>query len=503
MQKKQILINATISVTQIIVIGLTLFILYRFLLDNIGVEQLGLWSLLLATVSVTKIANFGLSGSVVKFVAKYVAREEYEHVSNVIQTSVITVGVTVGVVLIIGYPLAKWIIGLVISDHFILLAYAILPYTFLALWIMAVTSIVQSGFDGYQRIDIRSYLLIGGAIIHLLLCFYFVPKHGLIGLAYSGIIQNIIVLVVSWLLLKKRNQYLPFFPINWNKRTFKEIIVYGINFQVISISSMFYEPVTKLLLSIFGGLSMLGYYEMASKMVQHFRSLIVSANQVLVPAIADLNERMSEKIHSLYIISYQLLFYLSLPMYSLIIISSPAISKIWIGNYEYNFIIFVILLSIGWFLNTLNAPAFFSFMGVGYLRWNVISQISVGLLNVGLGLLMGILYNGIGVIVAWVISLALGSSIVYFSYHIKHHIPLKYLLPRDNIPIIIVCLVGLLSMLIIHNNFNNYFSNNFIFDGIIILFFSITILIFIWLHPMRKRMMSWIGVYIFNMETSK
>ncbi len=64
MQKRQILINALMSIVQIIIISVVLFILYKFLLKTIGVEQLGIWSLVLATTSVSQIANFGLSGSV-------------------------------------------------------------------------------------------------------------------------------------------------------------------------------------------------------------------------------------------------------------------------------------------------------------------------------------------------------------------------------------------------------------------------------------------------------
>ncbi len=86
MQKRQILINAFMSIVQIIIISAVLFILYKFLLNTIGVEQLGIWSLVLATTSVSQIASFGLSGSVVKFVAKYIAKEDEKSVSEVIQT---------------------------------------------------------------------------------------------------------------------------------------------------------------------------------------------------------------------------------------------------------------------------------------------------------------------------------------------------------------------------------------------------------------------------------
>ena len=203
MQKRQILINAIMSVIQIIVISIALFILYRFLLDTIGVEKLGIWALVIATSSVANIANFGLSGSVVKFVAKYVARKEAENVSEVIQTAVISVGILVGFILLVGYPFIKWVLSLVMENNSLHLALSILPYALAALWIMSLTSIFQSGLDGYQRIDLRSLLLIGGELFHLFLCFILAPPQGLMGIAYARVITNFSVLFCSWLLIRK------------------------------------------------------------------------------------------------------------------------------------------------------------------------------------------------------------------------------------------------------------------------------------------------------------
>ena len=492
MQKRQVLINAIMSVTQILVISVVLFILYKFLLKIIGVKQLGIWSLVLATTSVTQIANLGLSGSVVKFVAKYIARRESENVSGVIQTAALSVAAFVGLVLLIGYPIAKWALGLVIPNESLPLALSILPYAFLALWIMVITSIFQAGLDGYQRIDIRSLLLMGGAVLHLVLCFMLAPTYGLIGVAYARVIQNFTILLSSWFLLKRYLRLLPIFPYKWNKKLFKEIIGYGINFQVISITTMFYDPITKALLSKFGGLSMVGYYEMASRMVQQFRALIVSANQVLVPAIADLKEKTPEKIQSVYLTSYQLLFYLALPLYSLIIVCTPIISELWIGHYERIFVIFGILLAIGWFLNTLSGPAYFANLGTGELRWNVISHIVMALLNAGLGFLLGVFYDAIGVVVAWVVSLVLGSCIVFFPYHIRHRIPLIELLPRSSRVVTISCLVGVLCAIIIQHELNHMF-NTITLNSIIFFSFSIIIFISLWLHPMRKRLIGWVA----------
>jgi len=492
MSKRQILINAIMSVTQIVVISVVLFVLYKFLLNTIGVAQLGIWSLVLATTSVTQIANFGLSGSVVKFVAKYVASGKDENISGVLQTAVLSVAVFGSCVLLIGYPIAKWVLGLVIVNEYLPLAFSILPYAFLALWSMVITGIFQAGLDGYQRIDLRSLLLIGGAIIHLLLCFVFAPIYGLIGVAYARVLVNVLILIGSWLLLKRCLPVLPVFPYRWNKGMFREIIGYGINFQVISVTAMLYDPITKAFLSKFGGLSMVGYYEMATRMVQQFRALMVSANQVIVPAIADLKEKSPEKIQSVYSNSYQLLFYLALPLYSLIIICAPIISELWIGHYEGVFVLFTILLAIGWFLNTLASPAYFANLGTGDLRWNTLGHVAIAVFNLGLGLLFGIFYGGTGVVIAFVFSLVAGSLIIPISYHIKYKIPLRELLPRESIMVGLTSGTGILVTMLLYYQFRASWCIMAV-ASLVILTFSSIIFIPIWVHPMRKRLMEWIS----------
>jgi len=322
-------------------------------------------------------------------------------------------------------------------------------------------------------------------------CFILAPTYGLIGLAFARVTQNVIVLLSSWFLLRRYLPLLPVLPCKWSRKIFNEIIGYSINFQIISLFVMLYDPVTKALLSRFGGLSALGYYEMASRMIIQLRALIVSANQVIVPAIADLQERIPDKIQLLYLTSYQLLFYLALPLFSLIIVLTPLISQLWIGHYERIFVTFTTLLAIGWFLNTLASPAYFANLGIGKLRWNVLGHIAIALLNAGFGLLLGILYGGIGVVLAWVFSLALGSSIIYLSYHATHKIPLTELLPKPSRIITISCIIIIPSALLIFDKLNNL-SNTVIANSIITLSFSTVVLVLFWLHPTRKQLVEWI-----------
>lgn len=479
------------SVIQIVLVSGVLFFLYRFLLKTIGVEQLGIWSLVLATTSVTQVANLGLSGSVVKFVAKYVARGDYDNVAGVIQTASISLAVIIGFVLLLGFPLIKWILTLVVPQNSIELAIMILPYSLFSLWLTAITGVFQSGLDGFQRIYIRNILMISGSIFFAALCFIFAPEKGLIGLAYAQVINNSLILILSWILIKKFLPVLPIIPYQWNRRLFKEIIGYGINFQIISITAMFYDPITKALLSKFGGLSMVGYYEMANRMVQQFRALIVSANRVLVPSIADLQEKSPEKIRSVYLTNYNLLFYLALPLYTMIIISTPLISELWIRHYERIFVIFGILLSAGNFLNTLAGPSYFANLGTGLLRWNVISHITIAILNAGLGAIFGIIFNGFGVVVAWVIALSLGSAVIYVAYHINNEIPLRELFPEDSRAMAGLCVLIVLVSFVIQPRIT-YNANAITLHIALITTVLFLMLIMLYFHPMRKRMIGWI-----------
>ena len=500
-QKRQVLINAIMAMIQVVAVSAILFVLYRFLLKTIGIKELGIWSVVLSTTSVAGIANFGLSGSVVKFVAKYIARGEDEAVAGVIQTALISIAVAGGLILLIAYPLVHFILGIVMPSDSIEKALSILPYAIMSLWIVIIAGVLQSGLDGYQRIDIRSVILTASALFHLILSFVLVPDYGLMGLAYARVIQTVAMLVISWFILKRLIPALPVFPYQWNRKLFREMIGYGINFQAISITQMLCEPTTKALLTKFGGLSMVGFYEMASRMLLQLRSLLVSANQVLVPAIADLQERNPDFIHKIYKDNYRLIFYIALPFYSIIIAGTPLMSEIWIGHYESTFVIFSILLSVSLFINTLSVPAYFSYLGIGKLKWNNLGHAITAFMNAILGFIAGYIFGGMEVVIAWIISSIAGSLMIAVSYHYSYKISLKQLLPRESRGVAIACLAAVFSAFLIYHS-NNCF-NDVLISGAVLLIFSMIIFVPLWIHPMRKWLMRLVTIELLKRDSKK
>jgi len=492
--KRQLLINAIMSVTQILVISGTLFVLYRFLLDTIGIEQLGIWSLVLAATAVTQIANLGLSVSLVKFVSKYIALKDQQNVSQLIQTAAISTAIFVGLIILIAYPVAALVLKMVVPSKFVPHAMGILPYSLISLWLLILVGVFQSGIDGCQRIDIRSMLLMASAVLYLVLCFVLAPRYGLMGVAYARVIQNLSVLVASWLILRRYVPLLPIIPCRWNKTLFREMFGYGVNFQVISVTSMLGDPITKVLLSKFGGLAMVGYYEMASRMIHQLRALIISANQVVVPTVSGLHEVMPEKVNSFYAKSYQTIFYISLPAYSFLIVCAPLVSRIWLGWYEPVFVFTAVLLSIGAFLNTLGGPAYFTNLGTGSLKWNVIGHLLSVLLNALLGFVLGVIFGGKGVIVSFMIAAALSSGVITVAYSIKHKISLTELLAGKELAVAVFCALAV-----------SFLLNAVLWGGMDVVTLNVySLMIFMiitavpmWRHPVRKSLFGWVANDLF------
>jgi O-antigen/teichoic acid export membrane protein len=279
---------------------------------------------------------------------------------------------------------------------------------------------------------LRNILMIVVNLLYFGGALWLVPHYGLLGLAFGQVAQAALLMILSWIALRRELSLLPLLPINWSKKVFKEIFGYAINFQINSIAILLFDPLTKLLMSKYGGLTSAAYYEMASQLVVKLRALLISANQALVPEVAELHETSPHKLKELYIKIYRLVFFMSVPYYAAILIALPVISMMWIGRIEEQFLLFGALLVAGWGFNNLTGPAYFFNFGTGDLKWNSISHVLMAVLNVLFGLLLGPVLGGFGVLIGSMIALAIASCYLIAKLHAKHNISIWNIVPEEN-----------------------------------------------------------------------
>jgi O-antigen/teichoic acid export membrane protein len=222
----------------------------------------------------------------------------------------------------------------------------------------------------------------------------------------------------------------------------------------------------------------------------------VQANLVLVPTISSLKEIDAAAIPRIYRESYRLVFFLSVPTLSGLVVFSPLVSRVWLGRYEAVFVQFVALLALGWLVNILSNPAYVVDLGTGSLRWVSIGCAVTGILNPVLGYIAGTSLGGIAVVAVSVFSLAVGYAIVLIAYHIENRVDFRQLLPSDSGNIVVASILAVAIFL-------PYFCSGRVatngFRSATGFMVGLTILIMVlpmWRHPMRKRLMGWISSHL-------
>lgn len=495
---KRISINIVSSVLQVLVVGVVYLFLYKFLLKSLGVEQLGVWSIILATTSIANLANFGITSGLVKFIAEYNAKGKQENIPKLIFTSFISIFVFFIFIIFIIFIFSKLLLSYIIEIKYLGTALEILPYSLLCLFINSIGGVFTSTLEGFQKNYIRNFILIFSTFLLLITSYFLVPIYKLKGVAFAQILQATILLFASFLMLKKTFQFQIFNKCNWDKEIFKELLNFGLKFQIISIFQMLNEPITKGLISKFGGLAILGYYEMAARLVNQIRALIVNANQVMVPVVAHTTNTKKEGLVELYKKTMSITLIVNIILIFGLLILTPIISILWIGFWEKTFIFSMIILSLSMFVNIMNGPSYFSCIGEGKLNIVLISHIILGLLNLILGFFFGHFFSGEGVIVSWGIAVIISSIYLIQAYQRQRLISTKFLFSQLNIFISFTS--GLLVVLNLF--FFNYLKSHLgIF--IIILSYGFLLLLLSLILVLKDRNLLFIREFLFKKVLKK
>jgi O-antigen/teichoic acid export membrane protein len=324
-------------------------------------------------------------------------------------------------------------------------------------------------------------------VVYLGLAFTLVPLRGLEGLLIAQIIQSVGLMAAMWWILRLQLKTLPMLPARWRLSVLKGMFAYGASFQVISLIGVLFDPAINALMGRFGGVRALGYYGMANSLILQGRAVIVEGSRVIVPSVASVYDQQdgSSKTRELFVASYRLTFYVSALFYGLLGTSITAISMLWLDHYQPVFIQFALLLVMGWFVNTIAVPAYFSNLGTGRLRDNVVCQLIIIVSACVLGVALGRPLGGVGVVLGLIVALLAGGVFLLQSHTRKVGVSLSTLaVPRD--------MVGLLMLTVLVTLISNSLANeqSSVVTALGACLLSIMLLLALaWLSPARRTLL--------------
>ncbi len=431
--------NVIAPVFQVLVSSGVTFIVFKYLNDQIGIAQIGLWSLIIAVTSLSRLGELGLSAGLVRFISKAYADRDYHRASEIIQTIVLTLAVAIGLFALGITPLLRNFLPFLVPQESVLLALKIIPVALTSLWLMMMVSVVGGALDGCLKIDMRSYLFSAAHILFLFLVLFLVKPYGLVGVAWAQVIQYGILLCAIWLALRTQLKELPLFPRIWKWLLFREVFSYGLRFQAMTLVNMLFDPLVKILMGRLGGLESLGYYELANNLILKCRAIIIEGSRVLVSTVARMQDKKNDELKFLFLQAYQLNFFVASLCYGLIGIFLPLIGFLLLGQNQDMFIIFALILIVGWFANTIIGPSYFSNLGTGHLRDNIITHLIGAVVAPVVGIGLGAKLGGIGIVLGVLVGLITSALFLLVSH--MSHLSLdwkKLIIPRNSLFLILI-----------------------------------------------------------------
>lgn len=405
MLKRLATLNIVSTIVQGISTAFTYFILYKIIRDQIGLDYIGIWSLITSTSMICNILSLGIPTTVTRLVARQSKSTGKNIVSQVVFSSLFLTLVLYSVSGTLIYMIGLGPIEDVIHVQYTHLIRELFWLSLINTLLTALLAIFYATFDGLKKNYQHNLIAIFANLMFILLIFKFMSYWGINGVAWAQILQNCIAIILSFILLRNF--------LNWQnlnlfiyKKIFRILFHYGKKEQVISLSQIFFDPLVKYFLARFGGLSDVSYYEVANRIVSQSRGLLVSINQVFyvrlievsvgggVNLYKDVHRRNSNIMHSL-----------SRGWVAAVFTGSMILAKFVFEGIDLQYILFVTLITLGYFANLISVPAYYSNMALGKYDQNVLSNVLCAIVNISIGFMLGVLFDGLGVVIAWSIAL--------------------------------------------------------------------------------------------------
>jgi O-antigen/teichoic acid export membrane protein len=432
--------NAAWAVLLVAFNVLALLALYKILLVKLGIEALGLYSAVAAVVGIIRLGDLGVGAATVRHVSLFLAEGNPGLARSAIETGSATIAVVLGALSVLMWLLLPSVLPRLIPSEHLAMATGLVGPMLFATWLGSIAAGLSMGLDGCHRADLRCKIAIASQLVLVASSVVLLQRYGLLGLVFAQVVQAGVVLVLSSVLLARRFGGAPLQLWRWSRATFSKIWRYGGTFQILTILSMLGEPLIKLLLTHFGSLSTVGYFELANRVASLARAPVAAMNQVTVSHYSAFSQLDPKMVAASYIASMQITLLATSIIFSTLVCILPFIGGYWLGQPDAQFLRYGYLQSAAWAINCLSIPAYFAMVGLGMLHVVLYSAAAVMVTTALLGAAGGFLLGAFGCAAASVIAMVMGSSVLMFHFHRQQGLRLGDVIDKQSTGAVVLAL---------------------------------------------------------------
>ena len=406
------------NVGEVIGSSLVLYVIYRVVVHRLGLEALGIWTLVVSATSVARMADVGAASGLSRYIAMEIAAPGNNRGAMPwIQTAFWINLILYSTLAAILYLPAYWGLARITTGPATETARALLPYSIASFTLASISGVGSAALTGFGRGDLKSKLTLVGLAVQAVTVLLLIKPLGLIGVAVAQVIQSLAMLVGSWMLIRRLDAggSSAYWPFRNHRSAFRALIGFGTRLQGLNILTFMFDPATKFVFSATGGLASVALYEIASRTILQVRQLVVMPAQNLTPLYAAVDRSRPQDLARVYSETSAYTMLTAAAAMGATFVCSPLLSYVWLAKMDRIFIIFTMILSSAWFINIVATPSYLLGIALGHLRWNVVGTVVFALGAPLLGYLLHPFGGQIGVVVGIAIGAAAGGIITIWA----------------------------------------------------------------------------------------
>lgn len=387
--KNIIIKNSIFSILQIILSTASYAIIYYLILHRLGKNELGVWSIITSLPIAISVFGSGVSGCVLRYIPVYNVQKDRKAFNEIIFNGLFFNTVFGGIIVFLGWLFSFQILHFLFSVKEMPIRYiALFRISLLTFYVSFITSVLLFAIDGLQLIFLRNKIVIICSLVFCVVASISVYYWNLKGILFAQLIQSLLLLLFAIVILIKVDLF-DFSLLKFNKFYFNMFLTYGQGFQVISITILIFEPITKYFLNRYFNLSTVGVYDIVSRAVTQIRVLIVSAVQVITPLVSKSNEERELNINEMFNKTSRGASLLSFVLFSTLICFSMIVIEYLDKGNSNQYLFILILLCISYHYNIMASTAYSILMGLGKLKNIIVSHVLLSFINIVLFFFIG------------------------------------------------------------------------------------------------------------------
>jgi O-antigen/teichoic acid export membrane protein len=417
--------NAISAVAQVAVDFLVIISIYSFTFRHVNAAEMGTWALISSYFAFSRISDVTIAPTVTCFVAKQRAAKDCEALLATILGGLKRVVIRLGIGSSFVMSAIIFYVNLYIDSgetrHYLQLALLCWAYTVT----LALAGCLTAALDGLKRTDLRAVSTVLANLVRIAVTFQLVKQFGILGFALGFAAYATTLLIATtlsiWHELSKTSAGLSYRSGDWSE----ELVAFGRRYHVAGVLQMFLEPASKAMFPFFADLSSLGYFDVASKLVQQIRAAILSPISILLASFSAATASSHSTTRRLYIRSSQIAFLIASLSFSTLICMLPLMSELWLGWMRVEFVLFGSILALAWGLNAYSSVSYYYLLSAGQLNIVTRGNILMAAINATGGMLGGWIFGGVGFTAGVATAIAVGS--LYIIAGANFHLGVKAL----------------------------------------------------------------------------